>query len=232
MATGGGEIDSDRLMNNEESRVKRPAIEASSKNGSSEPGRGFTNSSTSNSFSSSSSSATQQEVPAPRKHLTVKNKTKIELRLNEIQEEALKRSSVYSVLRWIISIFLLVGVLGCLVLHKVSVVIIATSYGLKKINESFISGNATTQAPNLMADRVTMQSSALTKSHLIRKCTAGIPGDLSEFGCETSVIMMMIILIAPHGFALLRAIWCGGFRKDRPWPSVVSFFWVTIYICK
>ncbi len=232
MATGGGEIDSDRLMNNGETRVKHYVTEASNKNGSSEPGHGFSSSSSSYSCSSSLSSATQQEIPASRKHLTVKNKTKIELRLNEIQEEALKRSSVYSVLRWIISIFLLVGVLGCLVLHKVSVVIIATSYGLKKINESHISSNTTTRAPNLMADKVTVQPSSLTKAHLIRKCSAGIPGDLSEFGCETSLIMMMIILIAPHGFALLRAIWCGGFRKDRPWPSLFSFFWVTIYTCK
>lgn len=148
------------------------------------------------SFGSSWSDASSKASSAPNKRLSVTAKSKIEIKQQDILEAELKRSPVYSVLRWIVSVFLLLGVLVSLVCHKVSVITIMYHLG------------ETTH-----------------ESGTVRRCTQG---GFSTVGCATNVLMLILILIIPHLLALLRSLWCGGFRNDRPWPSPTALFWVRI----
>lgn len=35
---------------------------------------------------------------------------------------------------------------------------------------------------------------------------------------ETDFLMLLLIMLIPYGITFFRALWCGGFRSDKPWP--------------
>jgi hypothetical protein len=46
-------------------------------------------------------------------------------------------------------------------------------------------------------------------------------------GEESVFLMLLLTIMIPYGLTLVRSVWCGAFRSDRPWPSKQALAWVS-----
>ena len=56
-------------------------------------------------------------------------------------------------------------------------------------------------------------------NHTTHDTTSGV-------GEESVYLMIILTIMIPYAMTLVRSVWCGAFRSDRPWPSRQALAWV------
>ena len=102
--------------------------------------------------------------------------------------------------KWLVMIISSLIFLSCLVLSKLSLVDIGKYFLALRINQTHDIGPGV----NTSSDFST----------------------IPDYGIESTFLWLVISLMVPYGTTLLRSLWCGAFRQDRPWPSKTALAWV------
>ena len=138
-----------------------------------------------------------------RSSLTVGKRSKVEQELYKHEEASHAPSKWLTVSKWIIGILLSVTFTFCLVFSKVGIIYLG--------HDLFI---------NVSAPVVPTPTPAPPPP--------GGDDNRPVFNTnkppEATLAMIILVLLVPNVTTFLRALWCGGFSADRPWPNVKAFF--------
>ena len=43
---------------------------------------------------------------------------------------------------------------------------------------------------------------------------------------ESNFLWLLLMMMVPYFATMLRSVWCGALRRDRPWPTNAAIIWV------
>lgn len=143
----------------------------------------------------------------PKVPLTVNEPARVEAELDKVMDADQKPSKAITVLKWVTMVFMFLAFLACLTISKISLLRIGGDLMETRNNKSYL----TLPGPGPGGKTV-------TKPRVVGKGSSR---------AETDVLMLILIILIPYGITLIRSLFCGGFRSDKPWPCWKAIGWVS-----
>ena len=128
-----------------------------------------------------------------------------------------KKSILLSILKCILAFLMSAGLLACAVASKLSLAAIGW-----KLNYTSDKSSSPQTANSSSRVNQTTETTAALHSEL----TFCGNSRHSLYQCETVFNMLVLILVIPHIYGFLKALFSSGWKKSHPWPTKRAVIWV------
>ena len=129
-----------------------------------------------------------------------------------------KKSVLLSILKCILAFLMSAGLLACAVVSKLSLVAIGCKLNYSPDKDSLPQTANSSSRVNQTTEKTAASHSELTFCGNSR---------YSLYQCETVFNMSVLILVIPHTYGFLKALFSSGWKKSHPWPTKRAVIWVS-----
>ena len=129
-----------------------------------------------------------------------------------------KKSILLSILKCILAFLMSAGLLASAVVSKLSLVAIGWKLNYTSDKDSTSQTANSTSRVNQTTEKTAAFHSKLTLCGNSR---------YSLYQCETVFNMLVLILVIPHIYGFLKALFSSGWKKSHPWPTKRAVIWVS-----
>ena len=131
---------------------------------------------------------------------------------NQSAKGHVKRKSIFlSIIKCVVSVLISACLLACVVASKLSVV----ELGLQL--------NFTREFPSDSANNTSVKSNNTATNIASAQCGPSCRQAARVF------VMLVLVLIIPYGYSLLRGMFQSGFKRTHPWPTKRALIWVRVF---